>query len=41
LPLGILGAVLGSLIAGRDREHETRFDEVTFRIQTGLRSDPP
>lgn len=41
LPLGILGAVLGSLIAGRDHEHEKRFDEVTFRIQTGLRSDHP
>jgi cation/acetate symporter len=40
LPLGIVGAVLGSLIAGRDREHERRFGEVTFRIQTGLRSDP-
>ena len=39
LPLGILGAVLGSLIAGRDHEHERRFGEVTFRIQTGLRSD--
>lgn len=41
LPLGILGAVLGSLMAGRDHEHEKRFDEVTFRIQTGLRSDDP
>jgi cation/acetate symporter len=39
LPLGILGAVLGSLIAGRDHEHEKRFGEVSFRIQTGLRSD--
>ena len=39
LPLGILGAVLGTLIAGRDHEHEKRFDEVVFRIQTGLRSD--
>jgi cation/acetate symporter len=41
LPLGILGAVLGSLLAGRDAEHETRFGEVTFRIQTGLRSTQP
>ena len=41
LPLGILGAVLGSLIARRDHEHEKRFDEVTFRIQTGVRSDYP
>jgi cation/acetate symporter len=39
LPLGILGAVVGSLIAGRNREQENRFDEVTFRVQTGLRSD--
>lgn len=38
LPLGILGAVLGSLIEKRDLEHEKRFGEVTFRIQTGLRS---
>jgi uncharacterized membrane protein (DUF485 family) len=41
LPLGILGAVLGSLIAGRNHEHERCFDEVKFRIQTGLRSDRP
>jgi cation/acetate symporter len=39
LPLGILGAVVGSLIVGRNHEHEKRFDEVTFRTQTGLRSD--
>jgi cation/acetate symporter len=41
LPLGILGAVLGSLVTGRNHEHEKRFDEVTFRIQTGLRSNQP
>jgi cation/acetate symporter len=41
LPLGILGAVLGSLLTGRNHEHEKRFGEVTFRIQTGLRSDHP
>lgn len=41
LPLGVLGAVLGSLIAGRNLEHEKRFGEVTFRIQTGLRSSNP
>jgi cation/acetate symporter len=39
LPVGILGAVVGSLIVGRDHENEKRFDEVTFRIQTGLRSN--
>jgi cation/acetate symporter len=41
LPLGVLGAVLGSLLAGRDAEHEKRFGEVTFRIQTGVRSPQP
>jgi cation/acetate symporter len=41
LPLGILGAVLGSLFTGRNHEHEKRFDEVTFRIQTGLSSNHP
>lgn len=35
LPLGILGAVLGTLIAGRNNAHERRFDEVIFRIHTG------
>src|SRR5271170_5461860 len=40
LPLGVLGAVLGSLLAGRNHEHEKRFSEVTFRIQTGLKSHP-
>ena len=39
LPLGILGAVLGSLIMGRDKANEARFDEVVFRTQTGLRSE--
>lgn len=38
LPIGILGAVLGSLLTRRNLEHEKRFDEVTFRIQTGLKS---
>jgi cation/acetate symporter len=38
LPLGVLGAVVGSLLAGRDVEHEKRFGEVMFRIQTGVRS---
>jgi cation/acetate symporter len=38
LPLGVLGAIFGSLLAGRNAEHEKRFGEVTFRIQTGVRS---
>ena len=41
LPLGILGAVLGTLVGGRNPEHELRFDEVMFRTQIGLRSDLP
>ena len=36
LPLGILGAVLGTLIAGRNDVHERRFDEVMFRVHTGV-----
>ena len=38
LPLGVLGTVVGSLLAGRDVEHEKRFGEVMFQIQTGVRS---
>ena len=38
LPLGVLGAVLGTLMAGRNDAHERRFDEVMFRIHTGVRS---
>ena len=30
LPLGFLGAVLGTFIAGRDRENEKRFDRCRF-----------
>lgn len=39
LPLGILGAILGSLIGGRNMDHEKRFDEVMFRTQTGIKSE--
>ncbi|WP_376800418.1 solute symporter family protein [Candidatus Raskinella chloraquaticus] len=39
LPLGILGAILGSLLGTRDMENEKRFDEVMFRTQTGIKSD--
>jgi len=38
LPLGVLGTVVGSLLAGRDVEHEKRFGEVMFQIQTGVKS---
>jgi cation/acetate symporter len=36
LPLGFAGAVLGTLLGGRDRTAEERFDEVTFRAHTGV-----
>ncbi len=35
VPLGFAGAVLGTLLGGRDRAAEVRFDEVRFRAQTG------
>ncbi len=35
LPLGFAGAVLGTLLGGRDRASEERFDEVAFRAHTG------
>jgi cation/acetate symporter len=38
LPLGVLGAVLGTLIAGRNDAHERRSDEVMLRVHTGVRS---
>jgi cation/acetate symporter len=38
LPLGALGAVLGTLIAGRNDAHEHRLDEVMFRVHTGVGS---
>jgi len=44
MPMRLLmsgSAMLGSLVAGRNHEHEKRFGEVTFRIQTGLRSNRP
>ena len=36
VPLGFAGAVLGTLLGGRDRAAEVRFDEVRFRAQTGV-----
>jgi cation/acetate symporter len=35
LPLGFLGAVLGTLIAGRDEENEERFDAFLLQLHTG------
>jgi len=39
LPLGFLGAVLGTLLMGRDLENEARFDEVTVRVHTGVAAE--
>ena len=36
LPMGFLGAVLGTLLMGRDLKNEARFDEVTVRVHTGV-----
>lgn len=36
MPLGFLGAFLGTLIMGRNAGHESRFDEVLLRAQTGV-----
>ncbi len=36
LPLGFLGAVIGTFIAGRDPVNEARFDQVLIRLHTGL-----
>ncbi len=35
LPLGFAGAVIGTLLGGRGRPGELRFDEVRFRAHTG------
>jgi cation/acetate symporter len=36
LPLGFLGAFLGTLLAGRDMANEDRFDAVLIRVHTGV-----
>jgi cation/acetate symporter len=36
LPLGFLGAYVGTLLAGRDRVNERRFDDVSYRVHTGV-----
>jgi len=36
LPLGFLGCVLGTLLAGRDFDNEKRFDAFLFRVHTGV-----
>jgi cation/acetate symporter len=36
MPLGFLGAVVGSLLAGRDMENEKRFDAFLLQVHTGV-----
>jgi cation/acetate symporter len=36
LPIGFLGAILGTLIAGRDTANEKRFDDFSIRVHTGV-----
>jgi cation/acetate symporter len=36
MPLGFLGCVLGTLIAGRDADNEKRFDAFLFQVHTGV-----
>lgn len=36
LPIGFLGAYLGTLIAGRDTANEDRFDDFSIRVHTGV-----
>jgi hypothetical protein len=40
MSLANCAAVSGTLIAGRNHAHERRFDEVLFRVHTGVRSEP-
>jgi cation/acetate symporter len=39
MPLGFLGAVLGTFIWGRDVENERRFDAFLLRVHTGIASE--
>lgn len=36
MPLGFLGAIIGTLLAGRDPANEARFDVVSHRVYTGV-----
>lgn len=36
LPLGFLGAILGTFLYGRDMENEKRFDDFSFQVHTGM-----
>lgn len=39
MPLGFLGAIIGTLLAGRDAVNEARFDEVSHRVHTGVAAE--
>ena len=39
MPLGFLGGVLGTLIAGHDPDNEKRFDAFLFQVHTGVRPE--
>jgi cation/acetate symporter len=41
LPLGFLGAYIGTLLAGRDLVNETRFGDVSYRVHTGTTPEYP
>lgn len=36
MPLGFLGALIGTWLGGRNAEHEAHFDQVMFKAQTGM-----
>ena len=39
MPLGFLGAILGTLLAGRDKDNELRFDAFSLRVHTGVATE--
>ena len=39
MPLGFLGAILGTLLAGRDHVNEERFDAFSLRVHTGIAAE--
>jgi cation/acetate symporter len=36
MPLGFIGAILGTLLAGPDKENEARFDAFSRRVHVGV-----
>jgi cation/acetate symporter len=39
MPLGFLGGLLGTLVAGRDFDNEQRFDAFLFQVHTGVKPE--